>query len=187
MPVVPFRETAPRLGERVWLAPSAWVTGDVTVGDDVSFWFGTAVRGDVHWIRIGAGSNVQDGAVLHVSHGTHPLDIGERVVIGHAAVVHGCVLEDDVLVGIGATVLDGAVVEAGAQVAAGAVVPPGMRVPAGQLVMGMPARPKRALSEAEMSANREIHRRYISLKETYREQLGSGLRVPRAPFPIDPT
>ncbi len=171
MPTYPFRGTHPRLGHRVWLAPSATVTGDIELGDDVSFWFQTVARADVHWIRIGEGTNVQDGAILHVSHGTHPLSIGRGVVIGHGAIVHGCTIEDGALIGIGAKVLDGAVIEAGAQVGAGAVVAPGMRVPAGSLVMGIPARVKRTLSEEEVAGIGEIRDRYIELKEEYRSQL----------------
>ena len=143
----------------------------MVVGDDASFWFHTAVRGDVHWIRIGARTSVQDGAVLHVSHGTHPLHVGAGVVIGHAAVLHGCTVEDGALVGIGARVLDGAVVEAGAQVGAGALVPPGARVPSGQLALGVPARVARPLSDREREAIPEIAARYVRLKEQYRAAL----------------
>lgn len=174
MPAHPFRDHTPRLGERVWLAPSAVVTGDVTLGDDVSFWFHTVARGDVNWIRIGDGTNVQDGSVLHVSHGTHPLDIGKGVVIGHSAVVHGCTIEGGALIGIGARVLDGAVIGAQAQVGAGAVVPPGMHVPSGTLVMGVPARVRRELSDAERANIGEIRDRYVALKEEYRPVLGDG-------------
>ena len=171
MPVYPYRDLRPRLGERVFLAPSAEVAGDVTAGDDVSFWFHTAARGDVHWIRIGARTSVQDGAVLHVSHGTHPLDVGAGVVIGHAAVLHGCTVEDGALIGIGARVLDGAVVETGAQVGAGAVVAPGTRVPAGQLALGVPARVVRPLSDREREVIPEIAARYVRLKDEYRAAL----------------
>lgn len=158
----------PRLGARVFLAPSAELSGDLEVGDDVSFWFHTAARGDVNWIRLGARTNVQDGAVLHVTHQTHPLEIGAGVVVGHAAVLHGCTVEDGALIGIGARVLDGAVVEAGAQVGAGAVVVPGMRVPAHHLVVGIPARVLRPLSDREREAIVEIAERYVQLKERYR-------------------
>src|SRR5258708_27531736 len=109
----------PSLGARVFLAPGAHLVGDVTLGDDVSFWFHTAARGDVNFIRIGARTNIQDGTVLHVSYLTHPLVIGEGVVVGHQAVLHGCTVEDGALIGIGARVLDGAVVEQGAQIGAG--------------------------------------------------------------------
>ncbi|MEL7058411.1 MAG: gamma carbonic anhydrase family protein [Acidobacteriota bacterium] len=175
MPIVPHHDATPLVGDRVFLAPSAWVTGEVTIGDDVSFWFHTVARGDVHWIRIGDGTNVQDGSVLHVTHERFPLSIGRGVVIGHGAVVHGCTLEDGCLIGIGARVLDGAVVEAGAQVAAGAVVAPGARVPAGQLAMGVPARVRRALTDAERREIGAIRDRYVRLKDDYRRMLGDGI------------
>lgn len=175
MPFVPYRDKVPRAGAGAWLAPSAVVSGDVELGKDVSFWFHTVARGDVHWIRIGDRTNVQDGAVLHVSHDTHPLSIGADVVIGHQAVLHGCTVEDGVLVGIGARVLDGAVLESGCQVGAGAVVPPGMVVPAGHLVMGVPAKVHRELSAEEVDGIVEIAERYAALKEEYRQELGDGL------------
>ncbi len=174
MPIHPYRGVLPRLGRRVFLAPSAQVVGDVEAGDDVSFWFGSVARGDVHWIRIGEGTNVQDGAVLHVTHRAHPLTIGSRVVIGHGAVLHGCTVGDGALVGIGARVLDGAVVEAGAQVGAGALVAPGHRVPAGQLALGVPARVARPLTSEEAAKIGEIAERYVRLKERYRVELGAG-------------
>ncbi len=174
MPIHPYRDREPRLGRGVFLAPSAVVTGDVELGDDVSFWFHTVARGDVHWIKVGAGTNVQDGSVLHVSAGTHPLTIGAGVVIGHAAVVHGCTVEDGALIGIGARVLDGAVIERDAQVGAGAVVTPGTRVPAGHLVLGIPARVARPLTEDESREIERIRDRYVGLKDAYRSRLGRG-------------
>jgi carbonic anhydrase/acetyltransferase-like protein (isoleucine patch superfamily) len=168
MPSYPVANSAPRLGRRVFLAPTAVVTGDVEVGDDVSFWFHTIARGDVNWIRIGPRTNVQDGAVLHVTHETHPLVVGAAVVVGHAAVLHGCTIEDGALIGIGARVLDGAVVERGAQVGAGAVVTPGHRIPAGHLALGVPARAIRPLTPGEAHAIAEIAERYVALKERYR-------------------
>lgn len=174
MPVHVFEGKSPRLGRGVFLAPSAVLTGEIEVGDEVSFWFHTVARGDVHWIRIGEGSNIQDGAVLHVSYGTHPLTIGRGVVVGHSAVLHGCTVEDNALIGIGARVLDGAVIGEGAQVAAGAVVSPGTVIPPGQMAMGIPARVKRALSDAEKDGILEIRDRYKELKESYRRELGDG-------------
>lgn len=168
MPLVPFQGRLPTLGEGVYLAPTAYLTGDITVGRDCSFWYHTVARGDVHWIKIGERTNVQDGAVLHVTHETHPLTIGNGVVIGHAAVLHGCTIEDDVLIGIGARVLDGAVVERGAQIGAGALVPPGMRVPAGHLVLGVPARVVRPLTPEEGRTILAIADRYAALKDIYR-------------------
>jgi carbonic anhydrase/acetyltransferase-like protein (isoleucine patch superfamily) len=174
MPIYSYLDRCPRLGERVFLAPSAELAGDIEVGEDVSFWFHTAARGDVHWMRIGPRTNVQDGTVLHVTHERFPLAIGADVVIGHGAMVHGATLEDGCLIGIGARVLDGAVIESGAQVGAGAVVPPGMRVPAGQLALGVPAKVVRALSDEERQFIRDIGARYLALKDRYIAALGRG-------------
>lgn len=174
MPIHPFRGRLPKLGARLFLAPSAHLTGDVEVGDDSSFFFHTAARGDVNRIRIGARTNVQDGAILHVTHETHPLSIGDDVVIGHGAMIHGCTLQSGCLIGIGARVLDGAVVESGAQVGAGAVVPPGMRVAGGMLALGLPARIVRPLSDLERDAIVEIAKRYLGVKDAYLAELGRG-------------
>lgn len=167
MPIHTIRGKTPKLGRRVFVAPTAVLTGDVEVGDDASFWFHVAARGDVNWIRIGARTNVQDGTILHVSHETHPLVLGEGVVVGHQAVLHGCTIEDGALIGIGARVLDGAVVEAGAQIGAGAVVAPGHRIPAGHLALGIPARVRRELSDEEKAAIPAIRDRYVGLKNEY--------------------
>lgn len=174
MPIHPYRGHEPQLGRGVFLAPSAVVTGDVELGDDVSFWFHTAARGDVHWIKIGAGTNIQDGSVLHVSAETHPLTLGKGVVVGHGAVIHGCTVEDGALIGIGARVLDGAIIERGAQVGAGAVVTPETRVPAGHLVLGIPARVARPLRDQEKRQIEIVRDRYVALKNEYRRQLGRG-------------
>lgn len=175
MPIHPYQHHTPRLGARVFLAPGAVVVGDVELGDDVSFWFHTVARGDVNSIRIGPGSNVQDGTVIHVTHEKHPTVIGAGVVVGHAAVLHGCTIEDGALIGIGARVLDGAVVEAGAMVGAGAVVAPGHRVAAGHLALGLPARAVRPLSDGERDNILAIRDRYVALKERYRATLGAGI------------
>lgn len=167
MPIYSYRGIVPRLGQRVFVAPSAELAGDLEAGDDCSFWFHTAARGDVHWIRIGPRTNVQDGTVLHVTHERFPLAIGAEVVIGHSCMIHGCTLEDGCLIGIGARVLDGAVVESGAQVGAGALVPPGMRVPAGHLVLGVPAKVVRPLAAEERQGIREIAARYVRVKDEY--------------------
>lgn len=174
MPIHPYRGTLPRFGERVFLAPTAHLAGDVVVGDDSSFWFSTAARGDVHRIRVGARTSIQDGAVLHVTHQTHPLAIGDDVVIAHGAIVHGCTLENGCLVGIGARVLDGAVIERGAMVAAGALVPPGRTVESGMLAVGSPAQAARALSDAERDGIVAIARRYVGVKDEYLRELGRG-------------
>lgn len=170
MPLHSYLGKTPVLGARVFLAASAELAGDITLGDDVSFWFHTAARGDVNWMRLGARTNVQDGAVLHVTHRRHPLSVGAGVVIGHGAILHGCTVEDGALIGIGARVLDGAVIESGAQVGAGALVPPGMRVPAGMLVLGIPAKTARPLTAEESASIGEIADRYVELKDRYRAE-----------------
>ena len=174
MPIHSYRGLSPRLGERVFLAPDAQVVGDVELGEDVSFWFHSVARGDVNSIRIGSRTNLQDGSILHVTHQRHPLHLGSDVVVGHGAILHGCRIEDTVLVGIGARVLDGAVVESGSQIAAGALVAPGTRVPSGHLVMGVPARVKRELRPEEREEIRAIAARYVRLKDEYARNLGPG-------------
>jgi carbonic anhydrase/acetyltransferase-like protein (isoleucine patch superfamily) len=176
MPIHAYRGVEPQLGKRVFLAPSAVVVGDVIVGDDVSFWFHTAARGDVHWIRIGDRTNIQDGAVLHVTDDHFPLSIGSEVVVGHGAIVHGCTIHDGVLIGIGSKVLDGAVVEEGAQIAAGALVAPGQTIPKGHLAMGIPARVTRPLTEEQQVEIREISRRYVRVKDQYLEKFETSPR-----------
>ncbi|MFE1799620.1 gamma carbonic anhydrase family protein [Streptomyces sp. NPDC059517] len=138
----------PRLDPEAFVAPTSVVIGDVTLLPGASVWYGAVLRADCGPIVIGADSNVQDNCTLHVDPG-FPISIGERVSIGHNAVVHGAVVEDDCLVGMGATILNGAVIGAGSLVAAQALVPQGMRVPPGSLVAGVPAKVKRELSAEE--------------------------------------
>ncbi|MEU0969267.1 gamma carbonic anhydrase family protein [Streptomyces sp. NPDC005917] len=139
----------PKIEDDVFVAPTASVIGDVTLKGGASVWYGAVVRGDVEKITVGARANVQDNATLHADPG-FPVNVGERVSIGHNAVVHGATVEDDCLIGMGATVLNGAVIGAGSLVAAQALVPQGMVVPAGSLVAGVPAKVKRSLSEEEL-------------------------------------
>lgn len=146
----PYRDLTPEIDPSVIVMEGVRIIGAVTIGSDSSIWYNTVIRGDVHWVRIGRETNVQDGCVLHVTHDRFPLAVGDRVTVGHAACLHGCTINDECLIGIGATVLDGAVVESHAMVAAGALVPPGMVVQSGTLVGGVPARVLRALREAEI-------------------------------------
>ena len=152
----PFNGKTPKLGERVYVDPAATLIGDIETGDDVSFWPGAVARGDMHWIRIGHRSNVQDNAVLHITHASEqfnpdgfPLLIGDDVIIGHSAVLHGCTVHDRVLIGIGAIINDGAIIESETVVGAGCVVPPGKRLEGGKVYVGNPAKPMRDLSESE--------------------------------------
>ena len=146
---------------------SAQVIGDVEIGEESSIWMAVVVRGDVHRIRIGRRSNVQDGTIVHVMRDTHPTAIGDNVTIGHAALIHGCTIDDRCLIGMGAIVLNGARVGADSIVAAGALVVEGMQVPPRSLVMGSPAKIKRALTEAEVSSIQMYADRYVLYRLDY--------------------
>ncbi len=170
----PYRDKQPELGERCYIDPAASVIGDVVLGDDVSVWPYTVIRGDVNYVRIGARTNVQDGTVVHVSHdgphaklGGFATVIGSDVTIGHKAIVHACRIEDAVLIGMGAIVLDGAVVEKHGFVGAGALVAPGKTVGTGELWLGNPAKKVRMLSDAEIEALYYSAQHYVRLKNDY--------------------
>ena len=167
MILLPFAGKEPRLGARVFVAQNAAIIGDVEIGDDVSVWFGSVIRGDVHRIRIGARTNVQDNCTFHVTTGTWPVSLAEEVTVGHSAVVHGCTVERGALIGMGSRVLDGAVVGEQALVAAGAVVSEGMRVPPRTLVAGVPAKIKRELTAEELARLDLSWRHYVELKDQY--------------------
>jgi gamma-carbonic anhydrase len=158
----------PTLDDRVFVAPNATVIGDVVLGAESSVWFGTVLRGDVFPIRIGARTNVQDNAVVHVTGGKAATTIGDDVTIGHLALIHGCTIGDACLVGMGSILLDGAVIEDECLVAAGALVPPRMRVPARSLVMGSPAKVVRSLGEADLTQIREASALYVGYGKDYR-------------------
>ena len=147
----PHRGRLPRIHPTAYIDDSAQVIGDVEIGEESSVWMTVVIRGDVNRIRIGRRSNVQDGTVIHVMRDTHPTTIGDDVTIGHAAVIHGCTIEDRCLIGMGAILLNGAHVGRDSIVAAGSLVVEGMRIPAGSLVMGSPARLKRPLTDAEIA------------------------------------
>ena len=163
----PFLGLAPRIAPDVFVADTAAVVGDVTLGAGASVWYGASLRGDVHWIEVGPRSNVQDNATVHVSRGTHPCRIGAGVTVGHNAVVHGCTVEDDVLIGMGAVVLDGAVIGAGSLVGAGALVTGGTVVPPRSLVLGAPGRAVRTLTDDEVAANRANAAHYARMATMY--------------------
>ena len=162
MLLLPFDGSGPEVAEDAWVAPTAVLVGPVRVGSRSSVWYGAVLRADGGPITIGAGSNVQDGCVLHADPG-FPVTVGDDVVIGHGAVVHGCTVEDGALVGMGSTVLNGARVGAGALVAAGAVVLEGVQVPPGHLVAGVPAKVRRPLTEDETAALRLGAAHYVEL------------------------
>ena len=165
--ILPFKGKWPTFGKDVFIAPNATVIGDVVIGERSSVWFNCLVRGDDHWIRIGARTNIQDGAIVHISKGSAPTTIGSDITIGHGAIIHGCVLEDRCLVGIGAIVLDGAVVETGSVVAAGAVVAPGKRVKSGEVWAGCPAKPIRAIRPDDLDYIDQDAMLYCELASDY--------------------
>lgn len=168
-----FKNKSPQIGKRVLIHPTAVIIGDVTMADDVSVWPTAVIRGDVESIQIGDGSNVQDGAVLHVSHAGdysptgHKLRIGKGVTIGHRAVVHGCTVGNYCLIGIGAIIMDGAVMEDYVMLGAGALVSPGKVLQGGYLYVGAPAKPIRALNDSEKAFLEYSYQHYIKLKDEY--------------------
>jgi carbonic anhydrase/acetyltransferase-like protein (isoleucine patch superfamily) len=170
----PHFEKEPILGNGVFVAPTATVIGDVTAGDNASFWFGTVVRGDVNWIRIGNDTNVQDGSILHVTTDRYPLDMGDRVSVGHGAVVHGCTVGNECLIGIGARILDGAAIGAGSIVGAGALVTERQEVPSGHLALGIPARIIRPVTPEETDRIQRTAEHYVRLKNAY---INKGVQV----------
>ena len=163
----------PEIGAKVYVDAAAVVIGKVSLADDVSIWPTAVLRGDVESISIGAGSNVQDGAVLHVSHAGdyspqgYPLIIGAGVTIGHRAVVHGCTIGNYCLIGIGAIVMDGAILEDYVMLAAGALVAPGKKLAGGFLYVGAPAKQSRPLSESEKAFLEYSYQHYVKLKDSY--------------------
>lgn len=175
MTIRTFRGKQPQLGEAVFIDETAVVIGDVTLEDDVSVWPTTVIRGDVESVRIGAGTNVQDGSVLHVSHAGpynpkgYPLIIGKGVTIGHRAVVHACRIGNYCLIGIGAIVMDGAVLADYVMLGAGALVPPGKKLEGGYLYVGTPAKSVRLLSEQEKAFLEYSYQHYIALKNEHIE------------------
>ena len=176
--VRPFLNAHPVVDATNFIAPSADVIGDVTLGPEASIWFNATVRGDVNWIRIGAFSNVQDNAVVHVTKGKAPTDIGPRVTIGHSAIVHGCTIEENVLVGMGALIMDHAVIGANSIVGAKALVTTGLQVPPRSLVLGTPARVVRSLTDEEVARIAQFAENYRTYSRIYR-----GEEVPdRNPF-----
>lgn len=174
MPVLPYRNQVPQLAEATFVAPGAHVIGDVHVGAKSSIWFGAVVRGDVFHIRIGAGTNIQDNSVVHVTTDRHACIIGDDVTVGHRVILHGCTVEDGALIGMGAVVMDRAKVGAGALVGAGAIVTEGTEIPPGTLALGSPARVKRELTAEERQYLSWSAPHYWEIAEDYILQLGHG-------------
>jgi carbonic anhydrase/acetyltransferase-like protein (isoleucine patch superfamily) len=169
-----FKQFFPKIGKRVFVAKSADVIGDIKIGDDSSVWFGVVIRADVHKVRIGKRTSVQDGAVIHVTHHKlpdrsdgSPTIVGDDVTIGHRAVLHGCVVEKACLIGMGAIILDGAKIGAESIVGAGALVTHGKIFPPRSLILGSPAKAVRTLSDDEVKELYLSAARYVNFKDEY--------------------
>jgi carbonic anhydrase/acetyltransferase-like protein (isoleucine patch superfamily) len=166
--ILPFGDQRPRIAPDAFIAPNATVVGDVEIGAGSSLWFNVVVRGDVHSIRIGAGTNIQDGSVVHVTTNRFATVIGDNVSVGHMALLHGCTLEDGAFVGMAATVMDGCVIEGGGMLAAGSLLTPGKRIKAGELWSGRPAVLMRPIQEKEVAMMANTPKHYATLAARYR-------------------
>jgi carbonic anhydrase/acetyltransferase-like protein (isoleucine patch superfamily) len=163
-----YKEKYPDIHQSAYIEASAQIIGDVAIGEESSVWFNAVVRGDVNHIRIGSRTNIQDASVLHVTKDTHPLVIGDDVTVGHNVTLHGCTINDRCLIGMGSVILDGAEVGEESIVAAGALVKEGMRVEPGTLVVGVPARFARELTEKEIEKIKKSARNYIGYMNNYK-------------------
>lgn len=168
----PYRQWQPVVASSAFVAASAEVIGRVTIGDDANIWYQSVLRGDVHDIRIGRRSNIQDHCVLHTSAGVAPCIVGDDVTVGHRVILHGCEVQDGCLVGMGAIVMDRAVLQAGCLVAAGSLVPEGKVLRGGYVYAGVPAREKRPLTDKEVAflAASAVH--YVELAQSHRDLEG---------------
>lgn len=163
----PYRGQWPQLDGSVFVDQSAQVIGDVVIGAESSVWMQVVVRGDVHGIRIGARTNLQDGTIVHAMRDTHPTMIGDEVTIGHGAIIHGCTIEDRCLIGMGAIVLNGAVIGSESIVAAGALVTEDQVVPVRSLFLGSPGKVRRSLSDDEVASILDLAERYVGYRLDY--------------------
>jgi carbonic anhydrase/acetyltransferase-like protein (isoleucine patch superfamily) len=166
----PYRGKRPEIAASAYIDPAAVIIGDVVIGDDSSVWPCAVVRGDVHHIRIGARTNIQDGSVLHVMRDEYPLLLGDDVTIGHSVTLHGCTVESRCLIGIGAIVLNGVTVGTGSIVAAGSLLTERTVIPPGSLVVGQPGKIKRTLTGIDHAAIDAYAKRYVEYKNVYREE-----------------
>ena len=170
----PYRGKFPQIAASAYVDPAAVIIGDVVIGEDASVWPRTVVRGDVHYIRIGSRTNIQDGCVLHVMKDQYPLILGDDVTVGHSVTLHGCTIESHVLIGMGSIILNGAVIGSGSIIAAGALVTERSVIPAGSLVMGSPGKVKRSLTAIEDEAIEAYAKRYVTYKNVYKDEAAGG-------------
>jgi carbonic anhydrase/acetyltransferase-like protein (isoleucine patch superfamily) len=169
--ILPYNGHQPQIASSAYVVETADLIGDVTLGPDSSVWFRCVIRGDVNHIRIGARTNIQDGSVLHVMKGTHPLVLGDEITVGHNVTLHGCTIESRCLIGMGSIILNGAIIGEGSIIGAGSLVPENTEVPPRSLFMGHPAQFRRHLTEADLDVIRQYAANYVAYKDTYRSQL----------------
>jgi carbonic anhydrase/acetyltransferase-like protein (isoleucine patch superfamily) len=171
--ILPVLDKHPQFGEHCFVAPNATIVGDVVMGNDCSIWFNAVIRGDVNFIKLGNKVNVQDGAVIHCTYEKNPTIIGNNVSIGHNALVHGCTIQDDVLIGMGAIVMDSCIVQSNSIIAAGAVVLEGTIIEAGSIYAGVPAKKVKDISQelihGEINRIANNYTKYASWFETYND------------------
>ena len=171
MPIRPYKGHLPQIAATAYIDEAAVIIGDVVIGEDSSVWPCAVIRGDVHYIRIGARTNIQDGSVLHVMKNLYPLILGDAVTVGHSVTLHGCTIESRCLIGMGTVILNNAKIGAGSIVAAGTLIPEGMVVPPGSLVMGHPGKVRRATTPADIDSIDQYAARYIGYKNTYLQEV----------------
>lgn len=167
--IKPFQNNSPNIHPSVFIAEDAVVIGSVEIGEGSSVWFGSILRGDVNYIRIGERTNIQDASVIHVSSKTHPTVLEDEITVGHRVTLHGCHVESNCLIGIGAIILDGARIGKNSLVAAGALITPGTQIPERSLVMGSPGRVKRELTDEEVEKYSKNWKNYVELSKIYLE------------------
>jgi len=158
----------PKIDESCFIANSSDIIGSVSIGEGSSVWFGAVIRGDGNYIKIGKKSNIQDNSVLHINDGGTPIIIGDNVTVGHGAILHGCTIEDNCIIGMGATILDGAVICENTLIAAGSIVTGGKIIPTGVLCLGVPAKVVRKLTEEDIKEIKEAAEHYVMLSNNYK-------------------
>jgi len=170
-----YKGKMPRIAASAYIDAEATIIGDVEIGEDSSVWPCSVIRGDVHWIRIGRRSNVQDGCVLHGMLNEWPVELGDNVTVGHGVILHGCAIESRVLVGMGCVIMNGARIGTGSIIAAGTLIPEGAIVPPGSLFMGHPGKLRRPLTQDDQTRIDGYAERYVGYKNAYRAESGEGL------------
>jgi carbonic anhydrase/acetyltransferase-like protein (isoleucine patch superfamily) len=170
----PYRDKRPEIAASAYIDPAAVIIGDVVIGADSSVWPCSVVRGDVHYIRIGARTNIQDGCILHVMRDEYPLILGDDVTVGHSVTLHGCAIDSRCLIGMGAIILNGVKIGSGSIVAAGTLILERTEIPPGSLVVGHPGKIKRPLTGIDQSAIDAYAQRYVEYKNIYQQEVASG-------------